>query len=282
MATYIIENVVTIEHEEIQDSPQEQLDPNGNLTATRVLQCAWSDRFELARQIGGYNEIHDNGDVSYHKSQKYPHSDESIYATSVTINPYGGMVASSDATLAHYNLARLQVEYGSSSWQQENEGSGSKIFEESITPDAQFLTLNNRKLYWGTGSSKEPIEENDAPAVLLQGAEYSYRTTMANLPAGFLGKYGHVNDTSLNVPTLGISFEAETAMLADFAPTREITAEGNTEWDVRVTLKIKPSGWNKFPKPNSTASDGLVFEEIYDGEGNQVKPYQPDDLSDFV
>ena len=52
LQTYI-PSVVTVDHDELEGSPEEEYTPDGVFMATRALKCAWADREKLMTELLG-------------------------------------------------------------------------------------------------------------------------------------------------------------------------------------------------------------------------------------
>ena len=258
--------VLTVSYEELshpQASPREQI-TGGSFEAVRHLQCDWSDRLTLARDLLGYTEQSEETVIN-HRPHAYPH-DASLVADAASIAP-AGAAAPADGVMA-WAKARLQVTYRAPAFGSADDPPETALVSESIEPAAEFLTLSGKDIYWDASQTDALGEDYDLPK-LVRMAEWVYtRHRMPYVPSGTWGLIGKVNASAVTSSRLGATFAAET-LLYQPPQLRRVTTTGGTEgWEITYRFTYRPDGWNKFHKPGSQTPAA-----IYDASGSVFKPY---------
>lgn len=263
---------VTIDHEELQGSPQEVGDET-NFKARRMLKCRWADRLALYDQMLTGYIINAGGTppLITRIGQQYPDY-PGVYAVRCTIEPFASDVRASDAQgrIAKYLDAKLNVDYEPRNF---NYGSGpnaSQIGEESIETVAEFLTQPYESLYWDTsGLPPALLHENEAPGKIIRSLiwVYTYRQVVS-LPAGWRWATGYINSTAITSTSTGFLFDAETLLYEGVRLQRTVTSGAQQAWTAQLRFTYRPETWNKWYKRG-----GDTPQIVYKKNGSRYEPY---------
>lgn len=259
-----------IVYKERPGSPREYL-RLGLVEAERKLLVDWEDRLVLCRELLGYW----SGGIFYPPALYVPEGNEplfNIYAYDCNVEP---LVSTPDTAGLSYKKAIVTVKY---KYQQLDYIDDNPTYvTESIEPAAEFLTLTRKGLYFGTGASAVPLDEDmEAPAMIIRMVDWVYTIHGAlSLGSAFYNLPGKVNNASVYSYALNRTFPAETLLCGNPSASREITRQGFPLWTVtyRFTYKnhgtlASPMGWNYWPRTDAADSTGIDFERITDGTNN--------------
>lgn len=262
------DEVITVDWEELSNSPVEQQDDDGALTATRYMACAWDDRATLRRELLGLGAI-------YQPPLSYP-TDDRARVRGVRVEPLTNLSLLSTG-LASYEKARLTVEYAT-----RNEDVRDDVLVEiELTPSVEFLTATGLGLYWDA-SQAEPVHETfEAPAIQLRTVDLNVtKHNLSALPAGILSKAGSVNDAAIDLVIAGNTvdtLDAETVLYHGGRPRIGLDANGVARISASFSFTIRPGGWNRWPK---RGDDEL--QVLYDGAGARWRAYPTADHAPLV
>ena len=261
---------ITVDYDELVGSPTEELTFSGAVVHRQLI-CDWADRLTLAKELLGWTV----GGVLHPPDLYDPEGDEplySIYARDCTVEPF---IAPSDVSGSSYKKAKLTVIYRTPEYTEAPPAGETVYISESLEPAAEFLTLNRKGFYFGTGASKVSLEENDleAPAKIDRMIDWVYTIhRVPTLITAYFDLPGKVNNAAVYSRSLNITFPAETLLCGNPSLSREITSTGITAWTItfRFTYKnsgtiASPLGWNYFPRTDNADSGGINYEQITDG-----------------
>lgn len=250
-----------------------------NLTAVDVLQCAWGDRIKLAEALVGFKI----GNTQYYPQEYNNYTTTplvGLYVNNVKIEPVIGVEVSSEP-LGKYTKAQLTITYGTTTYEFP-EPEEETYISESIEPAAEFLTLSEKGLYWGTGANKVALEANEAPAKIIRLVDWVYTLhQVKTIPNWIWTLPGCINSGSVTSRRLNKTFAAETLLCGNPALSREVTSEGTKAWALTARMTYRPPGWNKWPRTAATGGD-LSFESIYDSAGTAKKFYETASFGSIV
>jgi hypothetical protein len=267
---------VSVTYSEMHGSPTEGVDRAGAKTATRVLECAWGDRWTLMADL--MNEDYEN------------EAGTLMVCVEATCAPLPGANTGS-GTIATYEKAVVTATYRIPTTEV---GEAGDEVTESIEPYAEFLTVGTRNLRW-TDATGSQLTKDQTPGILLSGLVYVFKKTFQDaLPADVLNLVGHVNAAPVTPSSTGmeaLSFEAETLLYQPPSITRTIDAGGNLTWDVEYRFMYRPNrdsstppvarGWNYFWNQNKAG--GADFDKIWDVKaGAQYKHYPTGDFTAVI
>lgn len=268
-------DISAIAYEELEGSPQEQLTQSG-FTATRTLKCPWADRLTLAqRLLGGWLTI--GGGTSYYTPYGYP-GQPSAVVQSVSIGNFDERITDTggDTTRASYGYGQLTVNYGNSTLTGDPDNADAPLFEESLEPYAEFLTLPAVGFKWGS-TSGDALKDEEAPGKLFKGLNWVYsRPSVTNIPSAVLSLVGCVNSSALHSKSLGLDFAAETLLYNPPLLRRAVTADGSGAWSLEYRFSYKPQGWNRFWRAKTQA-----WDRIYTASG-PADPYLTGDFTALI
>ena len=225
------------------------------ITASVVLQCAWTDRYALLADILGN-----------HKAWPY---NGAARATSAGL----AMLASLPTTDGQgYQYETAQISFNYSTKQDE------EIISESLEPTVEFLTLDHKKFRWDSQAG-DPLLEGEAPALQIKGLKLK-RTyhKVETIPPEILTLQGSVNDADYVSSLLGLTFPEETLLFEPATLERSITTAGAQAWKVTLSFSFKKETWNKFPRMKTQQWEEIIVAD----DGAVYKPYPPDDFSSLL
>ncbi len=291
MPVVVIPNTITITHEELDGSPISSTDENGSL-ATRLLKCAWDDKETLEEQILGGRRWEptegapfpgQQGTLTIILAQQNPHSSATQRAKKVSIKPFAGAINDPASRGTNpkikYEFAQLTVEYRLANTTSTDEGEREST-QETLRPSAEFITLPGKQLFWDD-SQTELLTDEDAPGQLIRMMEWVYSIAPSiRIADETLDLLGKVNDAAIEsseiLTTSGpLTFAAETLLYNGPSLGRRVVGTSEYSWRTELVFLWRQNGWNKFPH---LVSNEIVWQNIYDGSGNIVKPYVPGDL----
>ena len=236
----------TVAFAELPDSPQEAWTEEG-FSATMRLMCAWDVRNTLAAGIMA-------------ERAPYPRIPATgAYPRSATPAPFPAKLTQAAVwgagTLADYESAIVTVEY-------DTNGPNEDLISESLTPNAEFMTLDHEGFKW-TGEEGDDLTENEAAGKLVRGFDYNLTFHQAPfIPSAVLTLPGYVNDVAVDSYTLGLTFAAETLLFSPCTTSRRTTALMVEAWELPYKFSYRATGWNKHWR--KTGGDGTGgWESIY-------------------
>ncbi len=189
-------------------------------SASRVLECAWSDRINLAKALYGYTQIIDNAFVI---TSATPHPDiVNLYPTQIDISPLGKSTAFNT-----YHAARLAVKYSALNFKPDSQDP-TDLQEERLRTSYEIMLIP-RETQSGNGEfyAIDPIQ------VVIPKVEYDLTIhRVPELPftkvATFMGVDGRpkVNSTTFKGATAGHM------LFLGVDADRKTTSFGVQSWDV--------------------------------------------------
>src|ERR1035437_463094 len=189
-----------IDHAEVAESDGGSSSPEElcgqEMSASRVLRCAWPDRLMLAQQIlggpilagnfysagalnGKYSQTGGTADVYVFAPQQYPYngylvarSVKIVHEKSRSNDGYTTRVLgiAPAGTTLNWKYAYLAVEY--SSPQSNYYNTYGEFIQETLVPSTEFITLPYQNLYWDQ-SAASPINASSAPAAQIKFLQWT-------------------------------------------------------------------------------------------------------------
>lgn len=263
---------ISVTYSEMQGSPTEGLTRAGIKTATRKLECAWTDRWTLMAEL--LDEEYENESGTLMKN------------TSNTCAPIPAANTGA-TTVAAYEKAIITASYSILSVTLEEDEAGEEK-SERIEPVAEFLTIGVTNLKW-TGAAGRAVEADEAPGKLFVGFDYVFtKTFQDDLPASVLDLIGTVNAGAVHPTSAGMetwTFAAETLLYQPPTIQRTINSIGELTWTVQYRFTYKPNwdganarGWNYYWNQKRAASAG--FDLLWDVDNAaQYKQYPTGDFT---
>ena len=236
------------------------------LSCSVQLRCAWQYRYATLANI-----------LTWAPSWPY-HTDQVCFATYGTITNAEGP-STADGSGLNYDEALLDVNFESVKRKDDNNSGEVTVFDESIDPTAEFLTLSPDDFRWGSvGGTK--LKKEEAPGRLELGLDYV--VTLYNLksvPGTVLTLRGKSNDAAVKSPSLGLTFDAETLLFNPPKITRKISLGKDNFYTLQMRYTNKPSGWNKFWRAETQS-----YVEMYhvSGGGTPYKNFPPASFAGLV
>jgi len=133
------------------------------------------------------------------------------------------------------------------------------VVTESLEPTNEFVQLDHRMFRWNSGTG-DHLAEEEAPGRLVRLINF-VRTEMyvTGLNPSIMSLMGSVNNDAVSSSLLfGLSFAAETLLLAPPTVNRKISAFGVQQYDQILKWSYNPAGWNTYYR----AKTGN-YEKIY-------------------
>lgn len=237
-------------------------------TATVTLTCDWADRYVIQDDL----EFAFN-DYPYRPGQQ-------MWCTAANIRPVGDG-ATADGYGLSYEKAFITVTYAQvPAGPIGGQGGDVAFYDEQIEPAGEFKTLDYRHFTWSDGTK---IKAGDEPGVLVLCHTYVVHwQKLAYVPAELFEAVNHVNKYDVYSPSLDVTFDKETLLMAGSPVRRQITnMAGNNYWDLTIRWLIRPDGWNKYWNVQKTGGPG--WDQLYLGFGaTPFDPYPLYDMSGFL
>jgi len=211
-------------------SPQESWDKDG-LTAVVHLRCDWNVRNQLIiEKLMWGGELYPRLPISRAR------------ARSGSAAPAPGQLTQAIPGYAQYENAIVTINYSTKGPDKEDEG---VLFEESIEPTAEFMTLDHTAFAWGAADGPA-LKEQEAPGLLQPGCDLRLTfPDLTTIPAAVMTLPGYVNAAAYT-SRRGIVFPAET-LLFNLPVIHDIVkADGTNSQSMDLRLTYKPCGWNRF------------------------------------
>jgi len=286
-----------IEFTDIAENRLEERFSDDGAVVIRRVQCKWSDRWLLQRDLRGYIV----GTIQYYPQRldlgsgpnaaDWIGSAAPLFVRRVSIKPYP-ITADDDE-----KLAELELEYGILPYSGLPGGEGPVPPEgptiyvtESLEPAAQYLTLPTDSVYINGKLVEDTGISVPARTMIMTDWVYTIHRMTSLLPAFFTAP-GKVNAAAVSSITLGKIFAAETLLCGNPASVREITSDGVSTWTVTFRFTFNQEGWNKFPYWNpgtsGTTAYELEFGTLYNGTtgaltDRPLKPYPTGDFGEIL
>jgi len=253
--------------------PQEVL-TDGRPTAQVKFLLAWEHRSTFCQDVLG-RVTEEGGNRIIYRQHKYPYGFDGLYAKSATITPLGTighLLAQGETHLTNpeklYERAQVDVSY--EPVQFSSDPNNEVIATERFEGASEFLTVNNRKLYWGTGASKVLLDQTEAPSLIVRMMDWVYTLSkVKTFPTAILDLGGCVNDAEVVSHTLNKTFAAGTLLCGNPQISREYhTGAGTDYFTITLRFTYRPNGWNKFPRTDVLSDNKITWESITDGTNN--------------
>lgn len=261
------------EHEELHESPTEQVTSDG-FQAVRRLKCRWSDRIKLMNMLVGQTWAQGGTGGSEKIVVALPHeypANPYAVAREVGLVPFGasGSDPFEGLSVASYEHALLTVTYRTAQGgESQPQPDDTLIFTERLEPSVEYVTVAATNLSWTLGGP--PIDPQEVPGIPVRLLDYTIdvRNVVSFADAAILSP-GVCNAQAVIAKLINKTFPAETLLYHGFFPTRVTTASGNQLWNGEYRLTYKKDGWNKFWR-----SGGAAPQPLYNGAG-VWKPVPP-------
>jgi len=233
-------------------SPKEQSGVGG-FGATVTLRCKFEDRQTVMDDIL-------TNDLEYPRK-----TNSGAFARTGTATPDPKAQTSKDGQGINYEYAFVTINYEQQEFN--SGGGGSEIISESLTPNAEFITVDPDGLVWGA-TDGPALKKKEAPGKLILGFDYiQTRYRVSSIATDYLNLLSHCNNNIVTSSLLGLSFGIETVLYNGITPSRTIDSNGTGLWTVPASFGIRPTGWNMFWRAETQA-----WESIYIEGGAEFKP----------
>ncbi len=257
---------ISVNYEELDGSPVESIDDRGRVSVQRILQCDWSDRWTLMREV-----LADGGlPLEDYTPPTVPPGFTSLPVRAKTCGCLPSGQNQGTGTVNAYPKARVAVRYRMLTMHDEDPD---ELVAESLEPTGEMQVLDYTKFRWGAPDG-DRLEEDEAPAKLVRSLDYAvkmFRVTTI-LPA-VLTLIGKVNEDPVLATLLGVTFPAQTLLYNPPVLERSITTEGVGAWDLGFRFSFRPDGWNAYWRAATQA-----YSTIYLAGGAEYLSYP---LGDF-
>lgn len=263
---------------EVQGSPVESRE-GFRLRATRTFVVPWDDRYTYRGQL-----LSLPGAI-------YPYNSELFEARcrSVSVTPFGAYTRMEPSGMLSYPNATIVAEYSTAvaGSPESDPDDPNSIISETFEPTMEFLTLDYNGFFWDPFGSQLPLQADEAPGILVQGAKYTVtRHNLAFIRPEILSWAGSCNSLPMSMLLLGsppITFAAEQVIYMTPSINIERAPDGTRRYSATLPFAWKniPS-WNRFfhAANYDSADPDAAWSSIYKaGGGDAVKPYPPRDLT---
>ena len=160
----------------------------------------------------------------------------------------------------------------------------SLLYEESLDPSIEFVTMPHRKLYWDAAGTAEPIGRDEAPGRAVQIMRWGYTLKgMLSLPATVFTNQGMINSVAITSLTFKRTFPIGTLLYRAPNITPSIGRYGHSRFNITLEFVARLEGptentWNKAYKAATAA-----LQPLYSAAGGGVfSQYTAADLRDLL
>jgi len=270
---------ITIDFEELEDSPHSETFSRSGFSAVRELKCIWPHRIVFAKELAGgrlKTITVDGGIITYIvPGQEYPHY-PLARVDRVTMKPFDADMTDSAEDEAAYKYAQLTVHYQTPDYSDPD--NPELVSTERVEPSAQVLNLDGVKLFWAPGA---PLAPDEAPGLILRMEDWIYtKYNEGAINPVIFDKVGYVNSDIVVSKTYGRSFAPGTLMFIGPEPTEERTADGQRKFTTSYRFSFNPWGWNKLPRRMD--SGAIQFSTVYNESAYPVVFYPSADLNGIL
>jgi len=275
------QNKITVEYEEMEGSPRAKKGPLG-IDGTRVLKCAWADRFALAEDLTGwYQGVSGGTQLIRYLPQLLPGTTNS-YATEVSSIDPGGAATQDTSDPPHvlkYEWAELTVDYAPP----DGDGNIESLASESLEGVAEYIVPGGaaKQQYGGQETARtDALGKAGAPGMIVRSIDWIYnRSAVTNIMSEVFDLMGFVNEFPVASPEFGRTFEAETLLYHPPTLSREVFRASEPDppyggsgawappagsgiskiWSLGMRFTWRRHGWNKVPRllPGATAFEWI-------------------------
>lgn len=269
---------------EVDGSPEIDIGESG-INVTRTWQLPWAQCVLFAQALVGYGEVVGSDYVRYSPHSYTPQHGNAfvgVYVRRVVVKGYGKLVDSpADSKVCEYELGRVTAYYSTDSGSEPDDDGNEVRRRENFEASAEFLTITDDKLFFGTGSDARPLKETERPSVLMQQIDFAYTVEVDSIPDTIIEDCNKVNDAAITSKVYGITFPKESLMMVAPRVNRIVNSDGTSKIQLTLQFKCKPDGWNVYPNLQKTEDDGVVLEAITDGT-NVKKFYKTASLLKYL
>lgn len=252
----------SVDYQELAPSPNSRW-RNGVFQATRMLQCAWTDRVTFLLELDTYpNNIypHDEG----------PAPPYAALAQSVQIRGYDQVSSGGTSPVKiAYDTAVLTVEY-------DNRGPyiiGGQKVTERIRPSAYVKRLPAERLRWENNAGPG-VDYGDAPSYPLFFATYEITFhELTSVPGNAYAYVNYVNSNPVTCYTIGHTFAAGTIVKRMPDVYQVTTMSGSPATNVKYMFEINPFGWNNHFRTPAALNGANPWQPMYVDAGGQLVLY---------
>lgn len=239
------------------------------ITCTVQLRCEWAKRYETLINI-----------LRWAPSWPY-HTDQVCFATYGTItNAEGPNTA--DGSGLNYDEALLDLTFESVTRKEDNNSGEVTVYDESIEPTAEMLTLPPNDFRWGSAAG-EVLKTEEAQGRLELGLDYVVTLyNLMSIPASVLTLGGKSNDAPIVSKSLGLTFDTETLLFNPPKITRKISLGKTSFYTLQVRYTHKPNTWNKFWRAGKNPTPGYDYIYHKDIAGTPYKNFPPASFAGLV
>ena len=293
------ETVLTIDHEEVDNSPIISDVENRGFQATRILLVDWDDRIALMDELRGRVV---QGPILVERTvpHRFPERPSAI-CFEVSIEPFGGVRADSTKQNRKYEAAKIKAVYfvpDSVNFPSPDEEPQNVLISESLEPSVEFLTIPKTDMFWDDTpktAGVTPIEVADVEQPGKQNIQVNWVYTIhqvENFPLDSFDNLGKVNQKDVTSVRLNKTFKKEELLFSGLTTRREITQDGAQAWSVTYTFSWRnlpdskhvnadpKTGWNLFLRRGDDPPEPLFKKKLKD-DGTpedpvvflRIKPY---------
>src|SRR4030067_626667 len=222
----------------------------GHFDGYRSLVVAWSDRVTALTAV----------DTSPDCFWPYPDGPSNTPSRRAEIEGIGAQVGGAGG-IAAYELARLKVTYSTRGpkWDADK----GYFYEERILPCSRTFPIDWQLLEWQDSVDLTEEEMFDRPTYEFEYQCIHHKVSV--IPDWVMGAVGCVNSNIVTASQIGWIFAPQTLLYMCPTMHRKVFFGGRDLWDVAVTYKYNPLGWN-----NPWRSQTYAFEPVYLKDGHAL------------
>lgn len=265
-----IPNIITVPYSICKDSPKFQLSKTGGSVICEI-QCAWSDFFQLAKELLGWSIISSSTWTVYqpHSFPLMPNCFASEIQNIEGVGWLGTNTYKNGMPIPDYEKAVLTVHWQTPDWDP-----NAPFITHTIESSTEFITLEHENLRWKSDGT--PLKPAEAPAKLIKRISESITYhRLLSIPSNLFSVIGKVNKLNTVEPVFKYQWAPETLLCCDPVIRNEISMTGDVTKSLTVKFLFQPEGWNKFPRSDRVivSSEPKLF---YDTVTNEKTP--PEDM----
>jgi len=224
-----------VTYTEFKGSPTLSLS-NEDGQGTRILDCAWTDRFTLAEALLGTYLVVGGILISYSYPDTFP-GYPTLVANNVAIAGLGEQSESVGVT--EYPYARLTITYKPVEWEDGDEEEERVLSTEQYDFSVEFMEVPGFSYEWEGGTDDGKVIPQKIGMLVPMIDHTITRHNLDNLPkAEISARLGATNDDTF----LGVG--AGMIIFAGASAQRKITTRGTKPYELTMVFKERPEVWN--------------------------------------
>jgi hypothetical protein len=288
MSVSIYQNRITTSFVEVAEGETPQESFGDRIEATRILRCAWGNRWQFAQElmpsvVPGSNLYN----ITLTLPHRYPYrTDLGLFCDSVMISPWVGNPAAGSPGPNLDNGPKLAWEwaYLHAHYQTlQGDTANAILWQEQMRPCAEFITLPYNELYWDDAQD-DPIDPSSAPAFILRKIEWTVTRRFAplNFPPQVLSYQGKINSTQVRSGIYpGLIFAPFTLLYNGVEVEQDRFSNGLPAVKLIMHFTGMNQDWDTFPHHRNLTSEVMSFDPMYKSNGDAFFPFDDVDFENL-